>query len=153
MAFEKEQSVDILIEWDQPKPARTLTFREKEKVWYKRLNPLRKQPGRRARIIRGVAKSIQANGAKTNIKRSCYTHNPRERWKFEIAKDDDGTYGIWATYWGVMSEEEFDQSEQERKIIGDRIKAQKRAKRIRDAQKLERSRLSSSLRPPVYRGE
>jgi hypothetical protein len=106
-------------------------------------------PGRPARIVRGLETSKQATGTKSSIIRSLRNHDPYERWTTATGKDDDGTFGVWATYEGRMNEQEFAEYERERTRRWDIMKKERLRHQLIRQQEVGRSALAASLRPPV----
>ena len=149
--FEKEESEDIIIEWDHPKPERALYMMKKTPIWYKRLKPFLRHPGRRGRIDRGYEKWEAAHIKRNNIVQSLRKHDDHEKWKLETAREDDGTYSIWCTYEGRMNEEEFEQRERTRAARYDQMKRQMLRNKMAKQSAVARSTLSASLRPPTVR--
>ena len=151
--FGTQESLDILIEWDVVKPVHVLVFRPTESRWYRRLAPLRKYPGRMARVHRDIRTAKQANSKVENIRRSLRSHDAREDWLISRAKDDDGTYGVWVAYRGRLSDEEFAEQEKLRAYRSDALKKIKRTAAIKRQEQAARDRVSTSLRPPVWEDE
>ena len=147
--FEVQDSEDIVIEWDMPRPPKPMRFRHTETVWYKRLKPMMKFPGRTARIARKLDSSYDAAKIKSSIMRSLYNQDPYERWETATAKDDDGTFGVWVTYQGRMSEQEYVLAEKQRLERQDKRNRQLMHNRMIRQQEVGRSSLAASLRPPV----
>lgn len=75
--------------------------------------------------------------------------DPRSKWKIESSKADDGTYGVWVTYNGVMSDAEFEEAEA--RFAYNSRQAKLRKINAQQRRVLQRSRLNPSLRPPVVR--
>jgi hypothetical protein len=149
MAFEVEESIDILIEWDRPKPEIPLNLRQSEKVWYKRLKPMIRHPGRRARVVRDIESGLKARIVKQNIDRSLWGNDSYQNWKLETAKEDDGTWGLYATYLGRFSEVEHAARVRKREDNGARTKRNMRLAKLNKAERLRRSSLAASIRPPI----
>ena len=147
--FEKVESEGLLIEWDVPKPATYVYINRRTGIWYKRLKPMMKYPGRRARVDRGKPKWTDAHGIRNNIKRSLTNHDPYERWKIETGKEDDGTYSVWVTYEGRMNEDEYQAAELVRRQKGEALKKQMLKNKIIRQQDVGRSTLAAAIRPPV----
>lgn len=147
--FEKVESEGIIIEWDHPKPAKVIPFSKKSNVWYKRLKPMMKFPGRQARIARGLDTTKKATGLKSTIMRSLRNSDPYEHWTTRTAKDDDGTFGVWVTYDGRMNEAEYMEYEKARLERYDKMMRQRLHNKLVRQQEVGRSTLAASLRPPV----
>lgn len=139
----------ILIEWDQPKPQIAVKWTPNRQNWYRRLAPLKSTPGRRARVLRQLKNGTTARARGNNIRKSLRQRDPRSKWKIESAKADDGTYGIWVTYNGVMSDQEYEEAE----ALHDYRSRQAKLRIIKSQQRqvLRRSLHNPSLRPPVVR--
>src|SRR5271169_4228037 len=105
--FEVEQSFGLTIEWDVPKPQYVPRLNPHANTWFKRLKPLVKHPGRRARVMKRIETGDLARSTKGNIKYSLRRHNAYNRWKIESGREDDGTWSIWVTFDGLMNEDEF----------------------------------------------
>jgi hypothetical protein len=138
----------IEIEWDVPKPAKPIRFNNRTNVWYKKLKSMKQFPGRTARIVKNVESYKKAITLRTNIRRSLNTHDPYERWTLASGKEDDGTWGIWATFEGIMSEDEYQAAQLERAKRSEKALAQRRRKELIAQTTLARSSLSGALRPP-----
>lgn len=154
--YEIEESGDIDIEWDVPRPVKPIpSWGPRQDVWWKKLSPMKRFPGRRARILRDFQTGEHARGQRSNIIRALLTHDEFDRWKIESGKEDDGTWSIWATYEGRMNESEHAKWRAERTALGIQIKTQILRGKLRNREKaiVERSTLSASLRPPVYSEE
>ncbi len=146
---EKLESWGITIEWDVPKPTRAVVWKPNMQSWYRRLTPLKSTPGRRARVLRDLRDKNVARARVGNIKKSLRERDPRSKWKIESAKADDGTYGVWVTYNGVMSDKEYE--EYEARFAYNSRQAKLRLINSQQKKVLQRSRLNPSLRPPVVR--
>jgi len=149
--FEKVESEDILIEWDYPKPTRVMPLNTRSDIWWRRLNPMRKFPGRRARVARGMD-TKNAGWKRNNIVRSLRNHDPYQKWKVETGKEDDGTVSIWVTYEGKMNEDEYLQEQRERQARHEAMKKNMLKNKLARQADVGRSALSASLRPPTLRG-
>lgn len=140
-----------LIEWDVPIPPRaiTLNFNVPEYKWSKRVGAMRLHPGRRARIMRDIRTAKKAQGQKTNIVRSLRDHDKYENWTLNVAKEEKGTWSIFITYEGRLTEVEY-QAKMARsaKRYADNMAAARRNKLTRQ-QQLGNSLLSARLRPPT----
>ncbi len=148
---ERVRSLDIVIEFDEAPPAQSpIRLRTGEPIWSKRLSPMRKHPGRQARVRYGLTKA-DAWRVKRTIRDSMYRHNRYEHWTFVVRKTDEGVYGVWVTYEGVMTEAEYLASEKASQDRKDEFAARKLAKRTREAQRkaLGRTLYNPSLRPPT----
>ena len=86
-----------------------------------------------ARVKRDIKTARTANTIAYNIQRSMRNHNPREEWEVHRRKCDDGTWGVWVAYHGIMSDDELRQREQIRSARGQLVKRRKRAKAVREA--------------------
>lgn len=152
--LEKERSLGILIEWDEPVPPRPIVLNNRSDTWAKRLAPMKRHPGRRARILKGFQTSKKAEGQKANIVGAMLKADSYDHWKIEIHKDSDsGGWGIWATYVGRYTEAEYLEREAQRIKRGNEVKANLRSAHLRKREKLQRSAMSGALRPPVYQGD
>jgi hypothetical protein len=143
------ESWGITIEWDVPKPTKVVAWKPNMQSWYRRLAPLKSTPGRRARVLRDLKNKDIARARVGNMRNSLRERDPRSKWKIESAKADDGTYGVWVTYNGVMSDKEYEEREA---LFAYRSRQAKL--RLMNSQKkkvLQRSLRNPSLRPPVVR--
>src|SRR5208282_1745573 len=104
--------------------------------------------GRPARIAKKIEDYKKAQVRRTAIKRSLYVNDPYERWTIEAGKEDDGTWGIWATYEGRMTESEYEADQIERRKRSEEALARNRRRELMKQTTLARSALSGTLRPP-----
>ena len=147
---ESMENEGIIIEWDYPKPEPVVVWKPNRQNWHRRLTPLKNTPGRRARVLRNLTK-VNAQARWQTIQNSLWERDPKSKWKIESAKADDGTYGIWVTYEGVYSEDEFKERVALRAYRSRRSKLQRLNYQQRKA--LKRSLLNPTLKPPVVRPE
>ncbi len=145
--FEKVESEDILIEWDHPKPAMAMPM-TRSNIWWKRLKPMQKFPGRRARVLRDMS-TKEANWKRKNIKIGLKNHDPYQKWKVETGKEDDGTVSVWVTYEGKMNEDEYRQHLRDTAVRYDAMKKKMLKNKLARQQAVGQSTLSASLRPPT----
>ena len=81
--------------------------------WETLLNPVRGTPGSSARIHKLCNNRQSADSVVRAIKARMREARPYERWKFEARsmQDISGEYGVFATYLGVMSEQEYQEKQ------------------------------------------
>lgn len=150
--FETEEvEGGYLIEWDVPIPPRaiSLNFNTPEYKWAKRVGAMRHHPGRRARIMRDIRTSVKAQGQKSNILRSLHNHDKYENWTVNVAKEEKGTWSIFITFEGRLTEQEYQaKMAKTAKRYADNLAAARRNKLIKQ-QRLGNSLLSANLKPPT----
>ena len=120
-------------------------------MWHKRLAPMRRYPGRRARVLSELKTSELAQNRKRKIDEAMQKANPRERWEINTRREETGTYGVWVTYHGVMTEAEYLKDCVARQAKKDVHAARVLAKQARTAGRvvgLRPSAYNPRLRPP-----
>lgn len=143
-----ESIEDFELEWDIPKPEKPIRFNNRTNIWYKRLKSMKQFPGRTARIMKGIETYKLGNQRAAGIRRGLHIHDSYDRWTIDCGKEDDGTWGIWATYEGRMTETEHEADELARRKRSEEALRQRRRRELTKQTTLARSAASGALRPP-----
>lgn len=124
-----EEPEALKIVWEPP----PTTFRKyRGWKWEKLLAPIKAAPGCPGRIWTSAKKS-SGQSVRDRAQRRLREVAPFEDWHFTVRKvqDDSGTWGVWATFNGMMTPAERARRETEARAHGDKIKEANEAKRLR----------------------
>lgn len=127
-----ELTFDFTVE--KPKSHRTGVGREGE-PWETHLDPLRQQPMNEARVFTFVDR-VDEDGKLTKARSQAATRVaviasrlrkkcPKEEWRFSVRElNEDGTEaGLWITFAGTMTDDEYKAYLQKRQERSEKIKA------------------------------
>lgn len=101
--------------------------------WEKLLAPIKAAPGSPGRIWTSAKKS-SGQSVRDRARKRLKQVAPLEDWHFSVRKiqDDSGTWGVWATYNGMMTPAERARREMESRAHGDKIRKTRAAKKLRE---------------------
>lgn len=118
------------IVWDSPSPVKVKTPRGWK--WERLLRPVQVAPGCEARVATHSSRN-SADAIIRRIKRRLEEVDPYGNWEYRTGQiqDDSGSFGVWVTYHGQISEGQYQEKLLKRRELSAAVKAGKAKAAVR----------------------